>query len=233
MKSASDRKTKLCYIRNIRFFSGARELHYQIPNLANDKRVTWTFEDQKNDKKNVTIPHNNNNDPLMNPVQSLASTVQRILSYPGTSINSSICTHMIDRKLLEFTQDDLLSSFRSNVASIGEEKLGFKPEDIGTHSNRCSAVMAMFMDNTPVYMIMLMGRGSSNAFLKYIPRQVLEFSKGMSIRMICNDILFTILEHCATQEDPHTQNRNSFAKNLSISPLSHRQNTRPASSLWH
>ena len=104
----------------------------------------------------------------MNPAQSLASTVQRILSYPDTSINSSICTYMINRKLLDFTQDYLLSSFRSNAASIGEDKLGFKPEDIGTHSNRCAATMAMFMEDTPVYMIMLMGWWSSDAFLKYI-----------------------------------------------------------------
>ena len=152
----------------------------------------------------------------MNTVRSLASTVQRILSYPSTSIKSSICTHMINRKLLDFTQDELLSSFRSNVASIGKEKLGFKPEDIGNHPNRCAAAMDMFMDNTPVYMIMLMGRRSSNAFLKYIRRQVLEFSKGMPIRMICNDIIFIIPEHRATQEDPHTQNRNSFATNLSM-----------------
>ena len=134
----------------------------------------------------------------MNPVRSLASTVQHILSYPGTSINSSICTHMIDGKLLEFTQDDLLSFFRSNAASIGEDKLGFKPEDIGNNLKRCATAMAMFMDNTPVYMIMLMGRWSSDAFLKYIRRQVLQFSKGISICMIRNNILFTIPEHRAT-----------------------------------
>ena len=75
---------------------------------------------------------------------------------------------MINGKFLEFTQDDLLSSFRSNAASIGEEKLGFKPDDIGTHSNRCPAAMAIFMDSTPVYMIMLMGRWSSGDLLKYI-----------------------------------------------------------------
>ena len=63
---------------------------------------------------------------------------------------------MINGKLLEFTQYDHLSSFQSNAASIGKEKLGFKPEDIGTHSNRCAAAMDMFMDDTPVYMIMLM-----------------------------------------------------------------------------
>ena len=75
---------------------------------------------------------------------------------------------MIDGNLLEFTQYDLLSSFQSNAASIGKEKLGFKPKDIGTYSNRCADAMAMFMDNTPVYMIMLVGRWSSDAFLKYI-----------------------------------------------------------------
>ena len=140
---------------------------------------------------------------------------------------------MIDGKLLEFTQDDLLSSFRSNAASISKDKLGFKPDDIGTHSNICAAAMAMFMDDTPVYMMMLMGRWSSDAFLKYIRRQVLEFSKGISIRMIRNDILFTIPEHRATQEDPRAQNRNSFATNLSMAPSSQRQNTRPALILWH
>ena len=95
------------------------------------------------------IPQDNNNDPLMNPIRYLAYTIQQILSYPGTSINSSICTHMIDRKLLKFTQDDLLSSFQTNATSIGEDRLGFKPEDIGKHSNRCDAAMAMFMYDTP------------------------------------------------------------------------------------
>ena len=61
-------------------------------------------------------------------------------------------------KLYKFTQDDLLSNFRENAACIGRDKLGFDPSDIGTHSNRSAAAMAMFMDDTPVYMIMLMGR---------------------------------------------------------------------------
>ena len=104
----------------------------------------------------------------MNPVWYLSSTVQHILSSPGTSISSFIYTHMIDVKILEFTQDDLLFSLRINAASIGEEKLGFKPEDIGTYSNRCAAAMTMFLEDTPVYMIMLMGRWSSGDLLKYI-----------------------------------------------------------------
>ena len=55
-KAPSERKTKLCRVKNIRFFSGTRELSHSDPNLINAERVTWTFEDQKNDEKNVTIP---------------------------------------------------------------------------------------------------------------------------------------------------------------------------------
>ena len=85
MKSAPNSKTKLCCIRNICFFSRTCKLHYQNPNLENSKQVTWTFEDQINNKKNVTIPQDNNNDPLIKPVRSLVSTVQLILSHPVTA----------------------------------------------------------------------------------------------------------------------------------------------------
>ena len=184
VKAPSHRKTKLARIRDIRFFSGNRELQYSDPHLINAERVSWTFVAQKNEEKNITIPQDNNNDPLMNPVRALASTIQRILSYPGTTIDSPICTYMSGGKLFEFTQDDLLSNFRENAACIGKDKLGFEPANIGTHSNRSAAAMGMFMDNTLVYMIMRMRRWFSDAFLKYIRRQVLELSIGMSLWMI-------------------------------------------------
>lgn len=232
-KAPSERKTKLCRVKNIRFFSGTRELSHSDPNLINAERVTCTFKDQKNDEKNVTIPQDNNNDPLMNPVRSLAQTVQRILSYLGTSEESSICTYLFEGELKEFTQDNVLQAFRKNATDIGKDILGYEKDDIGTHSNRSAAAMAMFMDDTPVYMIMLMGRWSSDAFLKYIRRQILEFSKGMSLRMIKNDILYSIPEQRADTNDPCTQNPNSFATNLSMAPSSNRQNARPSFSLWH
>ena len=72
MKAASNRKTKLCCIHNIRFFLETRELHYHDPNLTNAEQNTWTFKDQKKDENNVTITQDNNNDPLMKPVRSHA-----------------------------------------------------------------------------------------------------------------------------------------------------------------
>ena len=98
---------------------------------------------------------------------------------------------------------------------------------------RKRGIWTMFMDDTPVFMIMLMGRWSSDAFLKYIRRQVLEFSKGMSRRMVKNEYLYAIPTHQSDSNDPRTQNQNSFATNLSLAPSSHRNNIQPAFSLWH
>ena len=56
---------------------------------------------------------------------------------------------------MQVTQETLLKEFRAAVTAIGEEKLGFKAEDIGTHSIRTAAAMAMFLDNVPIFLIML------------------------------------------------------------------------------
>ena len=42
----------------------------------------------------------------------------------------------------------------------------------------------MFLNNVPVYTIMLIGRWSSDAFLLYIRKQVEQFSRGVSQLMI-------------------------------------------------
>ena len=41
-------------------------------------------------------------------------------------------------------------------------------------------MMAMYLNDVPTYTIMLVGRWSSDAFLKYIRRQVQEFTSGVS-----------------------------------------------------
>jgi len=48
--------------------------------------------------------------------------------------------------------------------------------------------MAMYLAGVPVFTIMLLGRWSSNAFLRYIRKQVKEFSRGISAKMIINRI---------------------------------------------
>ena len=68
--------------------------------------------------------------------------------------------------------------------TIGEEKLGFMIEDIGTHSIRSGAAMQIFLGESPVYVIMMIGRWSSDSFLKYIRKQVEQFCHNVSRRML-------------------------------------------------
>jgi hypothetical protein len=52
--------------------------------------------------------------------------------------------------------------------------------------------MVMYLAGIPVFTIMLVGRWSSDAFLRYICKQVKEFSRGISNKMITNENFFTI-----------------------------------------
>jgi hypothetical protein len=73
---------------------------------------------------------------------------------------------------------------RDRVVAIGKTKLGIHRSEIGTRSIRSGAAMAMYLTGVPVFSIMLIGRWSSTAFLKYIQKQVQEFSQGISSEMI-------------------------------------------------
>ena len=50
--------------------------------------------------------------------------------------------------------------------------------------------MMMYLAKEPIYTIMLIGRWSSDAFLAYIKKQIKEFIKGVSTRMLENDHFF-------------------------------------------
>jgi hypothetical protein len=66
------------------------------------------------------------------------------------------------------------------IQAIGEEVLHIKKSEIGTHSIRSGAAMAMFLSNCLVCLIMMISRQSSNAFLRYIRKQVELFSHNVS-----------------------------------------------------
>jgi hypothetical protein len=62
--------------------------------------------------------------------------------------------------------------------------------------------MAMYLAGIPIFTIMLLGCWSSDAFLRYIRKQVQEFSSGISAKMIQNEEFFTI--PLTSPDDPQT-----------------------------
>ena len=49
-----------------------------------------------------------------------------------------------------------MDSLRAAVEVIGEENFGFKSSEIATYSLCSEAAMAMFLDQTPVYVIVML-----------------------------------------------------------------------------
>ena len=52
--------------------------------------------------------------------------------------------------------------------------------------------MLMHLAKEPVYTIMLVGRWNSDAFLAYIEKQIKEFTKGVSSRMLTHETFVNI-----------------------------------------
>jgi len=183
-------------LRNISFFKKGRRL---IPSDADC--VSITFELQKKDAKFDMVSQHRSNDPLLCPVKIWAKIVKRIYSYPTSSPDTPVNTYFFSEDSHHlFSGKELLSRIRIAAKSIGEEVLGFPPESIGLHSARSGAAMAMYLGGVPVFTIMLLGRWSSDAFLRYIRKQVQEFSSGVSKKMIANERFFTICSLPSSQE---------------------------------
>ena len=156
-------------------------------------------------------------DLILCPVRAWARIISRIISNWGGSENTFVSQYRIkgDDKgsFLEVTSKDMAGALRAAASSYGLDRLGFQSTDIGTHSIRSGAAMAMYLDKVPVYTIMLIGRWSSDAFLQYIRKQVEQFSHNVSRQMIKNQH-FTHIPHnrSTSRLDPLQRNHRDNAQ---------------------
>ena len=95
-------------------------------------------------------------------MRAAATILRRIRKYLGSSQDSPILTVTVNEHLEQVTSTHMINALRDAVGAIGEAKLGIKKEDVGTHLIRLGAAMAMYLEECPVFMIMLIGRWSSN-----------------------------------------------------------------------
>ena len=233
-KVDGDRKTNCITLGNIRFFVGTRELHQDDPDLDKADSVQITFTLQKNNIKyeSITQFRTDDNDGLC-PVARWARLVRRMRSHPGCNDTTPVykCYDYERKQWVKVTAKMITTALRIAAIRIGERNLGFKAVDLGTHSIRSGAAMAMYLTDTPVYTIMLIGRWSSDAFLHYIRTQVQGFARGVSRRMVMAEDFFHTPDHFSL-EDPRTSNhRNNFAGRGLVSGRS--DATRPSFSLHH
>ena len=131
---------------------------------------------QKKNEKNDTTTHMASGNVTLCPVQAAVTIVCQIQSYPDANNDTSINTIWKYDCIDHNTSKQITDTLQDAVLAIGEDSQHIATHKIGTHSIRLGAAMAMFLGGCPVFLIMMIGRWSSDAFLHYIRKQVEEFN---------------------------------------------------------
>ena len=206
-------KTKLLTIGNV-IFKRNDELRSEIdpthPQFeAQAVFVCITFVAQKNGEKFQTRTQSRTNDGLLCPVRLWGRIVRRILFFRPDAPAETPVNCWFDPTVLAagktpspryIRAEDTIKILRETcVSGGGFARFGYRPLDIGTHSLRSGAAMALFLAKTSVLKIMILGRWSSAAFLRYIRPQVMEWTAGMSTAMLRNPD-FRHVDHTSNRE---------------------------------
>lgn len=183
-----DRKTKILRLYNLQFFNDTEEIK-NINLIDSAQFIRITFEYTKTDRKNdQVIQHRTNSDFC--PVKIWAKIKQRILSYPKTSERSKVNLFFSDGKLKEIDSSQIRSLLQATILEMDPLQKSFDISRIGTHSIRTSTAMILHCAKKATYIIMMLGRWASKAFMKYIRSQLSEFSSNLSTIIINSDEKF-------------------------------------------
>ena len=183
------RKTKTVCLKDVQFYSEKLKtvMHFDAKNITGADSVSVTFRDQKNGKKMDTRTVWKSGHPRACAVLTATSLIKRISQFPHLlEENTLLCTIPSNASPKLVTATMIRRRMQSAASLIGAAELGYKPKDYGTHSIRSGAAMALTLSGYPAFRVMLVGRWSSDAFLKYIREQVAQFSRGVSRKMTEN-----------------------------------------------
>ncbi len=190
------KRTKILRLRNIRFFRNGRILPHSSPHLHLADYVDITFEYQKNDERNESVGMYRSNTKRYHAVSVWAAIVNRIRGYEGATDDWKVNMYQYrdekgNIKNIEITSNRIRTKLRVAARLIGKDALGFDASDIGCHSIRSGAAMALYLAKVPVLTIMIIGRWKSDAFLRYIRKQVAMFSHNLTDKMLESEHFFT------------------------------------------
>ena len=183
---AHDKRTKLLTLKNIAFFKDGKTLHriLQSELLHTADSVSITFETQKNERKFDTVTQWRTEHAVLCPVKQWAAIITRISSYNGSTDDTPVSAVWRHNTIDHITSSQVITTLRDAVKAYGEDDLRIYHHEVGTHSIRSGAAMAMYLGGVPVFAIMMIGRWSSDAFMKYICKQIEQFTFDVSARML-------------------------------------------------
>mmetsp|Transcript_1015 Transcript_1015/g.1672 ORF Transcript_1015/g.1672 Transcript_1015/m.1672 type:complete len:350 (+) Transcript_1015:685-1734(+) len=187
-----EQKTRPIRPCDITFRLNGTVLPHDHPSLHLSNTVSITFGPQKSEIMEETVTQFKTDDPILCPCILWASVIRRLRSYPKYKPTWPVFMFYDGTRFSHLTSKEYSIDIKAAVDAIGPSILGFTSADVGTHSNRSGGAMMMYLAKKHPYTIMMIGRWSSIAFLRYIEKQVLDFSKGVSKDMIKNNMFFNV-----------------------------------------
>jgi len=131
--------------------------------------IKLTFRNQKNGVKNeVQIRYRPTKKSSMNVIVLWAKIVERIESYSESTPETTINAFEENGKMKFFSSASVRKHIKAAVTIIGEDILGVKPSEIGTHTVRTSYATMLSHQHVDPKDIQKAGRWLSDVFLKYI-----------------------------------------------------------------
>ena len=134
---------------------------------------------QKNLEANEKISNHSSGSDLC-PIKSWNYVLQVLKKQHGNI--DKIDVNNFKHNIIKNT--DITRTIKAAIRVASTANTNLKPSNFGPHSIRCGAALAMYLNKVSVVDIMLQGRWSSDAFLLYIKREILELSSGISSKMV-------------------------------------------------
>jgi hypothetical protein len=190
---SGERRTKTLRIGDVQFRIGRQVIPHTSPDLHQAEQVSVVFRDQKNRHKMATRTAWRSTDPLACPVVAWAKITRRVRQTQGCRDDTMVFKYTNpEGNTADVKSASLIIHLPRAANKIGYATLGYAPHEIGTHSIRSGAAMALVLSGHQAWRIMLTGRWQSSSFLLYIREQVQAFSKGVSTRMTENPDFFLV-----------------------------------------
>ncbi|GFH50869.1 hypothetical protein CTEN210_07345 [Chaetoceros tenuissimus] len=139
--------------------------------------ITFCF--QKNGEKEESLIRKRGLHAMHCPVRIWASIVDRILSYPGTSMSSPVNTVYLNGKLGFISSAMITAHLRQVMRSLDKD---FPLSKVTPHSIRASYATMLFQQGASLEAVKLNGRWKSNAFLLYICKNSLVVNLSPALR---------------------------------------------------
>ena len=174
----SEPRSKILKCGDIRFFNKENSILVNSTIDVEASCMSIIFRMQKNLEANEKISNHKSGSDLC-PIKSWKHIINTLQLQHGNIEKMDV--NNFKHNIIKNT--DVSRSIKAAIRIASKNNPNLDPSNFSPHSIKCGAALAMYLNKMSVVDIMLQGRWSSDAFLLYIKREILELSSGISSKM--------------------------------------------------